>query len=98
MAKKVISYKLTSNGEIPSFVENGGYLAKGQTWQEMVLIGVSSDNASFTDDVTVYETEQDLVAYLETYLTDETSTDPITGQEYTFSVVGSASSMFAKLI
>jgi len=98
MAKKVISYKLTPNGEIPSFVHDGGYLANGQTWQEMVLVGISTDNFTSAENVAIYETEEDLVAYLETYLTDNTMTDPITNQEYSFSVTGSASAMFAKLI
>lgn len=97
MAKKVISYKLTPNGEIPSFVEDGGSFAKGEKWQEMVLVGISVDGFTSAENVTIYETEQDLVAYLETYLADGTTTDPITNQEYTFSIAEAVSSLFAKL-
>jgi hypothetical protein len=60
---KVISYKLTSEGTVPSFVIDGGYCPFTQTGQAMVLVGIAADE-TYTNDVTVYETKEELTAYL----------------------------------
>ena len=95
MAKKVISYKLTSEGTIPDFVEDGGYYPSAPTWQEMVLVGVSKDGATLPAEVDVYETEADLLAYLESYLED--GTQAMAGGDIEFIVADQPAIIFAKL-
>ena len=68
MPKKVIKYKLTPEGSTPSFVEEKyhGWYPSSPLAEETYLIGISVNSAELTEDVTVYETQADLVSYLET--------------------------------
>jgi hypothetical protein len=63
---KVISYELTSDGAVPSFVIDGGYYPLYQTGQQVVLVGVGEDEIN-SSNVTVYLTKEELIAYLDTY-------------------------------
>ncbi len=98
MAKKVISYKLNTDGTIPDFVEDGGYLAKdANDTPNMVVLGVSKDGADVSGAEAEFADEASAVTYVETYLSDSTTTDPITGEERVFVVADAVADLFAKL-
>ncbi len=98
MAKKVISYKLNTDGTVPDFVEDGGYLAKEPNdTPNMVLLGVSKDGADVSGAEAEFADEASAVTYVETYLSDSTTTDPITGEERVFVVADAVTDLFAKL-
>jgi hypothetical protein len=98
VAKKVISYKLNIDGTIPDYVEDGGYLAKdANNTPAMVLLGVSKDGADTSGAEAEFADEASTLAYVETYLSDSTYTDPATNQEEVFLVADAVSDLFAKL-
>lgn len=98
MAKKIISYKLNEDGSIPNFVEDGGYLGKNSSdTPNMVVLGVSKDGADITGAVSEFADEASAVAYVQTYLSDSTYTDPVTNEERVFVVADAVSNLFAKL-
>ncbi len=98
MAKKVISYKLNADGTIPDYVEDGGYLAKdANDTPNMVVLGISKDGADISGAEDEFATEASAVTYVETYLSDSTTTDPITGEERVFVVADAVADLFAKL-
>lgn len=72
MSKKVISYKLNSDGSIPDFVEEGGYLPKNpENISTMILIGISKDKANTSDAEQVFDTKSSVISYVSTYLEDK---------------------------
>lgn len=98
MAKKIISYKLNSDGTIPDFVEDGGYLAiNSNDTPNMVCMGISKDDADVSNAEAEFIDEASAVAYVNTYLSDTTFTDPVTGEEIQFSVNNAVAELFAKL-
>jgi hypothetical protein len=98
MAKKIISYKLNTDGTVPDFVENGGYLPKDvNDTLNMVLLGVSKDGVDTSGAFAGFATEADVLAYVNTYLSDTTTTEPGTDKERTFVVADAVSNLFAKL-
>jgi hypothetical protein len=98
VAKKVISYKLNTDGTIPDYVEDGGYLAKEPNdTPNMVCMGVSKDGADLTGVVAEFADEASAVTYVETYLSDSTTIDPITNEERVFVVADAVADLFAKL-
>ena len=98
MAKKVISYKLNENGTIPDFVDDGGYLAKdANDTPNMVCMGISKDGADLSAAQAEFATQASAVTYVETYLSDSTTTDPVTGEERSFVVADAVADLFAKL-
>ena len=98
MAKKVISYKLNENGTIPDFVDDGGYLAKdANDTPNMVVLGVSKDGADVSAAEAEFSTQASAVTYVETYLSDSTTTDPVTGEERVFVVADAVANLFAKI-
>jgi hypothetical protein len=98
MAKKIISYKLNENGTIPDFVDDGGYLAKdANDTPNMVVLGVSKDGADISGAEAEFATQASAVTYVETYLSDSTTTDPVTGEERVFVVADAVADLFAKL-
>jgi hypothetical protein len=98
MAKKIISYKLNENGTIPDFVDDGGYLAKdANDTPNMVVLGVSKDGADISGAEAEFATQASAVTYVETYLSDSTTTDPVTGEERAFVVADAVADLFAKL-
>lgn len=97
MAKKVISYKLNLDGTIPDYVEDGGYLPKNpNNTTEMVLIGISKDDADISNALSYFATEEDLVFWLNTYLSDNIYIDN-EGNEKQFTIVNAAKEIFAKI-
>jgi hypothetical protein len=98
MAKKIISYKLNENGTIPDFVDDGGYLAKdANDTPNMVVLGVSKDGADISGAEAEFATQASAVTYVETYLSDSTTTDPVTGEERAFVVADAVADLVAKL-
>ena len=98
MAKKVISYKLNTDGTIPDYVEDGGYLAKEPNdTPNMVVLGISKDGADISGAVAEFADEASAVAYVETYLSDATYISPITNEESQFVVADAVAELFAKL-
>ena len=97
MAKKVISYKLNTDGTIPDYVEDGGYLAKDSNdTPNMIVLGISKDGADISGAVAEFGDEASAVTYVETYLSDTTWTEP-SGVERTFIVTDAVAELFAKL-
>lgn len=97
MAKKIISYKLNSDGTIPDYVEDGGYLPKNPGEIEtMILLGVSKDGADTSNAEAEFANEADAIAYVNTYLSNATFTTP-TGEERIFVVTDAVAGLFAKL-
>lgn len=98
MAKKVISYKLNENGTVPDFVDDGGYLAKdANDTPNMVVLGVSKDGVDVSAAEAEFATQASAVTYVETYLSDSTTTDPNTGEERVFVVADAVANLFAKI-
>jgi len=98
MAKKVISYKLNTDGTVPDFVEDGGYLAKdANDTPNMVVLGISKDGADVSGAEAEFADEASAVTYVETYLSDSTTIDPITNEERVFVVADAVTDLFAKL-
>ena len=98
MAKKIISYKLNQDGTVPDFVEDGGYLVKEpNNTPNMVLLGVSKDNVDISGALAEFATEADALAYVNTYLSDITITEPGTNKEKVFIVADEVSNLFTKL-
>ena len=98
MAKKVISYKLNTDGTIPDYVEDGGYLAKdANDTPNMVCMGVSKDGADISGVEAEFADEASAVTYVETYLSDSTTIDPLTNEEKVFVVADAVADLFAKL-
>lgn len=98
MAKKVISYKLNTDGTIPDYVEDGGYLAKeANDTPNMVVLGISKDGADISGAEAEFADQASAVSYVGTYLSDSTTTDPITGEERVFVVADAVAELFAKI-
>jgi hypothetical protein len=98
VAKKVISYKLNTDGTVPDYVEDGGYLAKdANDTPNMVVLGVSKDGADLSGAEAEFADEASALTYVSTYLSDSTNIDPVTGEERTFVVADAVSDLFARL-
>lgn len=98
MAKKIISYKLNEDGTIPDFVEDGGYLPKDSNdTPNMVLVGIAKDGADITNAVAEFPTKEDALAYVSTYLSDESIVDPVTGITTEYVVEDAIKTLFAKI-
>lgn len=84
MSKKVIKYKLTSEGMTPDFVEDKyhGWYPSSPLAEEADLIGISINNAELPVDVVVFETQANLVTYLDSlYYPIQTEESPLSAQE-----------------
>ena len=98
MAKKVISYKLNTDGTVPDYVEDGGYLAKdANDTPNMVVLGVSKDGADLSGAEAEFADEASALTYVSAYLSDSTSIDPVTNEERTFVVADAVSDLLARL-
>ena len=76
MANKIVKYKLTGAGTIPTWIDDGGYYPNS----EEAMIGATEDGSS---DIGLGElaSEADVKTYLDTYTSswteqDESSDDP----------------------
>jgi hypothetical protein len=88
MTKKIIKYKLTEEGTIPSFIQEGGMFPSSLNSENVELIGISLDDVELPNDVVVYETQESLVNYLNSLPYDIVET-PLTiaeRVEYLFSL------------
>jgi hypothetical protein len=81
MPSQIVSYKLESDGSIPSFIKNGGFYPSADTWQEMVLMGITFADATIPSDVPIYSTEAEIVAYLSTYTSGLRAMNPLTQED-----------------
>lgn len=98
MAKKVISYKLNTDGTIPNYVEDGGYLAKNPNdTPNMVVLGTSKNNVDISEAEAEFADQASAVSYVETYLSDSTTIDPVTGEERVFVIANEVAKLFAKI-
>ena len=71
MANKIVKYKLTGAGTIPTWIDDGGYYPT----TDEVMIGATVDNSDETG-LGELETEADVKTYLDTYTSDWTEQDP----------------------
>ena len=71
MANKIVKYKLTDAGTIPTWIDDGGYYPNS----EEVMIGATTDGSS---EIGLGEltSEADVEAYLDTYTSTWTEEDP----------------------
>ena len=71
MANKIVKYKLTDAGTIPTWIDDGGYYPNS----EEVMIGATVDG---TNEVGLGElaSEADVKTYLDTYTSTWTDDDP----------------------
>jgi hypothetical protein len=93
---KVVEYTLTANGEVPSFVIDGGYFGTPNgngSPQDWTLIGVATDDAPGV----VYATEQELADHLSVVGADWLVHNPQDDSYTPFDPVASASLLWAKL-
>ena len=98
MAKKVISYKLNTDGTIPDYVDDGGYLAKEpNNTPNMVVLGISKDGADISGAEAEFVDEASAIAYTQTYLSNVTYIDPLTLEQKTFVLADAIADLFAKL-
>lgn len=98
MAKKVISYKLNTDGTIPDYVEDGGYLAKNANdTPNMVVFGISKDGADISGAEAEFVDVASAIAYAQTYLSDVTYIDPLTLEQKTFVLADVIEYLFAKV-
>ena len=68
MANKIIKYNLTSNGTIPTFIEDGGYYIKANnnaSPQDWDIIGVTT-NGSSEEGLGVFANQAAIKTYLDT--------------------------------
>ena len=93
MPKKVIKYKLTPEGVTPNYVEEKyhGWYPSSPLAEEAELIGISINNAELPVDVVVFETQADLVTYLDSLYY------PIQTEESPTSTQGRAEELFSLL-
>ena len=88
MANKIVRYTLTSDGTVPTFIEDGGYFPKpnsNDSPRDMDLIGVTVDDSS-EEGLGVLANEAAVKTYLDTYTSDwedhhPDRFDPTSGRE-----------------
>jgi hypothetical protein len=96
MTKKVISYRLNTDGSIPDFVESGGHLPKdANDTSVMICIGIAKEGADISDAVQEFITEADATAYVSTYMNDSIFPG-LDGKDVVFTVAGAVSDIFDK--
>jgi len=98
MPKKVISYKLNSDGTIPDYVDDCGYFPNGSSWDSIVIIGVSKNGADLPNTVTVFSNELSLVSYLNTYTNEWVNNDFAKGTSTPFNPSEAAALVFEKAL
>ena len=99
MANKIIKYKLTTSGTIPSYIEDGGYYPKANSNnspQDWDMIGATVDGPSETG-LGELANEAAIKSYLDTYTSDWKDTD-INGNEIDFNQTTAAAGIWAKKI
>ena len=95
--RKIILYKLNSDGTIPDFIDEGGfYPTQEAKWQEMILVGITISNY---DQVPIQEflAKNDLQVYLKNTFEALQVLDFTTGDKKLFDPVIAANYLWAKL-
>ena len=92
MANKIVKYKLTDAGTIPTWIDDGGYYPDSSE----VMIGATVDGSS---EVGLGElaSEADVKTYLDSYTSSWTETD-IEGNETPFDQTAAATHISSKKI
>ena len=92
MANKIVKYKLTDAGTIPTWIDDGGYYPDPSE----VMIGATTDGSS---EIGLGElaSEADVKNYLDTYTSDWTETD-IEGNETPFDQTQAAAGIWSKKV
>ncbi len=99
MANKIIKYNLTSGGEIPSYIADGGYYPKANSNaspQDWDMIGATVDGSSETG-LGELANKAAIKSYLETYKSDWKDTNDA-GEEVEFDQDAAATGIWAKKI
>ena len=99
MANKIIKYNLTSGGEIPSYIADGGYYPKANSNaspQDWDMIGATVDGSSETG-LGELANKAAIKTYLDTYTSDWKDQD-IDGNEIDFDQDAAADGIWAKKI
>lgn len=86
MAHKVVKYRLTPEGTIPTWLKFGVPQSTGGMYavadpstaspQDWIMIGISADGADTSDAIEEIATQADLQSYLSTQATANSWTDP----------------------
>ena len=98
MAKKIISYKITHEGTIPDYVEDGGYLPyHPNSLPNAIFLGVSKDGADISEAESIFNDEASVITYVNTYMSGLVVINPITKEEYIFNPANVVSNLFSKL-
>ena len=92
MANKIVKYKLTGAGTIPTWIDDGGYYPNS----EEVMICATKDGSS---DIGLGElaSEADVKTYLDSYTSSWTDTDN-EGNEIPFDQTAAATHIWSKKI
>ena len=99
MANKIIKYNLTSGGEIPSYIADGGYYPKANSNaspQDWDMIGATVDGSSETG-LGELADKAAIVTYLNTYTSTWKDIDS-NGDEVDFDQDAAATALWAKKI
>jgi hypothetical protein len=97
MAKKIVSYKLNNDGSVPDFIEEGGYLAiNPNDTSNMILLGVTKDNADISNAEREFTNEADALSFVNQYLSDSSMTTP-SGDIIEFVLEDQVATLFSKL-
>ena len=99
MANKIIKYNLTSGGEIPSYIADGGYYPKANgnaSPQDWDMIGATTDGSSETG-LGELADKAAIKTYLDSYTSDWKHTDG-DGNEVDFDQDAAATMLWAKKI
>jgi hypothetical protein len=97
MARKAVSYKLNQDGSVPNFIEDGGYFSNSASiTSDTVLIGISVPNLDESKVIQVFNTEQELYDYVNTY-TPASWENIYNGQTITLYLTNSISNFWSKL-
>ncbi len=99
MANKIIKYKLTIDGTIPTYISDGGYYPKangGSSPQDWDLIGATVDGSNETGLGELADAAA-IKSYLDTYTSDWKERDA-NGNEVDFNQTNAANYIWTKKI
>ena len=99
MANKIIKYKLTEGGTVPTYIADGGYYPRangGTSPQDWDLIGATVDGSSETG-LGELANEAAVKTYLDSYTSDWKERDA-DGNEVDFNQTTAAAGIWAKKI
>ena len=99
MANKIIKYNLTSGGEIPSYIADGGYYPKANSNaspQDWDMIGATVDGSSETG-LGELADKAAIKTYLDSY-TSDWKVEDVEGNKIDFDQDAAATALWAKKI